>query len=934
MRFIASAKPDIICCQEIKGQCDFQIPGYTQFWNPAERKNYSGTLILTTLQPLSCSIGLGIERFDKEGRLIVLEYRDYFLLNVYVPSINTYSPPERLDFRIEWDAALREFTSHLEKPAIICGDLNVAAERMDCYSEKSEPDEAMLFRSDIREGFQELLAAGFVDAYRYLYPQQEGAFTWWGPKNPDRAVNHGSRLDYFLVANALTDYIKDVKCHPKIFGSDHCPISLTLKPIIWEQDETDEELARKWGAIDWEEMEEQLLQMQRELSEAAFYRRWDQIALLRDRVIESRAAKVLAVRAVAKTNSAVGVDKIRWSTDAEKERAAQSLTVREYLPLPYRYSETSVSGKQIVDGELQRKWLDLFIPAFRDKAMLTLLSYALSPVAEATADKKSFFCRKGRSTYDAHAYLLQDLGGDDAPRYVFGGDVKLFYHNALFESLLKVIPLDRQLLTRLLAAGVVKDGELYPTDRGISYASPLSPILGNMLLDGMQTYIYDRLYPNGNVDYGDGNLIRFCDDIIVCARSRASARKIQNIVREFLASRGLILNEDKSKIVSLDEGFDFLSRHYQRRNGFLVSEPSRDAVIKAEYELKELILNYQGSLRGLICKVNDKLTGFATYYRVTDAYRDFRHIDAVTEALLLRRMIDRHPRWSEEAVKKRYWMKEDGFYVFMLPEDPSARIVRLAAVDFIVHKPCSVNFNPYLDENYFQSLKTWRNMQRASGKYKAIWRRQEGSCACCGFQMLPDQEIEVVERHIGSGARRGNLVYIHRQCAHSLYTNIGDMYQEPLDLFEFLDDIVHEPKEASPFYELTEFFRESNTLEITLRFEEIEEIMGMHLPWESTLRLFWYSDKPVMDTFEWREAGFPFHAVKPAIPDYCISQAWTSQGYKIKTLSLEKKYVVFCKTNPNSSNWTPPKWMDTKLPDKMIYKLNRYLETLRKEFGL
>lgn len=142
MRFIASAKPDIICCQEIKGQCDFQIPGYTQFWNPAERKNYSGTLILTTLQPLSCSIGLGIERFDREGRLIVLEYRDYFLLNVYVPSINTYSPPERLDFRIKWDAALREFTSHLEKPVIICGDLNVAAERMDCYSEKSEPDEA------------------------------------------------------------------------------------------------------------------------------------------------------------------------------------------------------------------------------------------------------------------------------------------------------------------------------------------------------------------------------------------------------------------------------------------------------------------------------------------------------------------------------------------------------------------------------------------------------------------------------------------------------------------------------------------------------------------------------------------------------------------------------------------------------------------------
>mgnify|MGYP001040878837 CR=1 FL=1 len=138
LKFLADAKPDVLCCQEIKGQCALNVPGYLQFWNPAKRVNYSGTLILAKRQPLSCQYGLGIEKFDDEGRLITLEYKDYFIVDIYVPNLNTHSNPDRLDFRIEWDKAVREYVTKLPKPVIMCGDFNVARKYIDIYPENQK----------------------------------------------------------------------------------------------------------------------------------------------------------------------------------------------------------------------------------------------------------------------------------------------------------------------------------------------------------------------------------------------------------------------------------------------------------------------------------------------------------------------------------------------------------------------------------------------------------------------------------------------------------------------------------------------------------------------------------------------------------------------------------------------------------------------------
>ncbi len=312
LKFLADAKPDVLCCQEIKGECPLKTPGYLQFWYPAKRSNYSGTLVLARRQPLSCKYGLGIEKFDDEGRLITLEYRDYFIVNVYVPNLNPHSAPDRLDFRIEWDRTVREYVSKLPKPAIICGDFNVAREYIDIYPEnqKNTPEQP-LFLSEERAGFEAFISAGFVDVFRAFYPQKEGAYTWWGPRRKSREENKGSRLDYFLVSGELLGYVQSIKHHTTTLCSDHCPISIIMGAITIPQETSDEDMAVRWRTIDWPKMENELFRKQSKLADAAYNRDWENVKILQDKLVASYAARVMAVRFVADTNSAAGIDGVK-----------------------------------------------------------------------------------------------------------------------------------------------------------------------------------------------------------------------------------------------------------------------------------------------------------------------------------------------------------------------------------------------------------------------------------------------------------------------------------------------------------------------------------------------------------------------------------------------------------------------------------------------
>lgn len=229
--FFKETDADIFCLQETKlqeGQIDLELPGYRQYWNYAEKKGYSGTAMFTKEEPVSVTYGIGIEEHDREGRVITAEFPEYYVITCYTP--NSQNELARLDYRMEWEDAWRSYLKGLEqkKPVIFCGDLNVAHTEIDLKNPKTNRNNAG-FTDQERNKFTELLNAGFVDTYRYFYPEQEGAYSWWSYRFKAREKNAGWRIDYFCVSESLKDRLEGARIHADIFGSDHCPVELDLR---------------------------------------------------------------------------------------------------------------------------------------------------------------------------------------------------------------------------------------------------------------------------------------------------------------------------------------------------------------------------------------------------------------------------------------------------------------------------------------------------------------------------------------------------------------------------------------------------------------------------------------------------------------------------------------------------------------------------------
>ena len=228
---IAALDADVVCLQETKlqaGQIDLSLEGYETYWNYADKKGYSGTAIFTRRHPLSVTYGLGIDLHDHEGRIITAEYEDFYLVTAYVP--NSQDGLRRLDYRQQWDKDLRAYLKELEtrKPVVLCGDLNVAHREIDLKNPKSNRKNAG-FTDEEREGFQQLLDAGFVDTFRHFYPDQTDIYSWWSYRFRAREKNAGWRIDYFVVSEALRPLLESAAIHTEIFGSDHCPVEVVLR---------------------------------------------------------------------------------------------------------------------------------------------------------------------------------------------------------------------------------------------------------------------------------------------------------------------------------------------------------------------------------------------------------------------------------------------------------------------------------------------------------------------------------------------------------------------------------------------------------------------------------------------------------------------------------------------------------------------------------
>ena len=229
--FFKQIQADVFCIQETKcqpEQVNIEFEGYKSYWNSAEKKGYSGTAVFTKKEPISVTYGIGIEEHDHEGRIITLEFEDFYLVNNYTP--NSKRELERLDYRQIWEDEIRKYIVNLQKtkPVIMCGDLNVAHQEIDLKNPKTNKGNAG-FTKEERQKMTELLAAGFIDSYRNQYPEQENAYTWWSYMGKAREKNVGWRIDYFIVSDDIKEKIQEATIYPEILGSDHCPIGLVIK---------------------------------------------------------------------------------------------------------------------------------------------------------------------------------------------------------------------------------------------------------------------------------------------------------------------------------------------------------------------------------------------------------------------------------------------------------------------------------------------------------------------------------------------------------------------------------------------------------------------------------------------------------------------------------------------------------------------------------
>lgn len=230
MEFFEEMDADVFCVQETKlqeGQIELDLPGYFQYWNYAVKKGYSGTAIFAKKEPISVFYGIGREEHDQEGRVITLEYQEYYVVTVYTP--NAQNELARLDYRMKWEEEFLVYLKKLEekKPVIFCGDLNVAHREIDLKNPKTNRKSAG-FSDEERERFGLILENGFVDTFRYFYPDQEGIYSWWSYRFRSREKNAGWRIDYFCVSEALKDKLAGARIHTEVFGSDHCPVELEI----------------------------------------------------------------------------------------------------------------------------------------------------------------------------------------------------------------------------------------------------------------------------------------------------------------------------------------------------------------------------------------------------------------------------------------------------------------------------------------------------------------------------------------------------------------------------------------------------------------------------------------------------------------------------------------------------------------------------------
>ena len=794
--------------------------------------------------------------FDTEGRLLVLEFENFYCVNVYVPQtqdeVSARSDGNSLDrrnYRSQFDRLFRNYMEKLDedKTVIICGDFNAALLKID-MPEDSKWQDKKGFAKDANNQLQRLVKLGFSDTFRVLHPDQKSAYThmWLNDKDGTK----GRRLDYFFVSSDVEEKITEADIHANVTGSDHFPISLVIdldkvkrrtgkihhlsyedllereRTGIFFKDLKNVDLSHAWDTIDWKEVEKQVIYRQREVAIRSGTFDTDKINKVQYWYVRKLDSKVLAVRDTCSKKKHAGIDGIKWVTSNEKMHAALELTSSGYYAKP-------ALARDIIDDNGKPRRINC--DTYKDTAMQELYAASLAPVVESWSDDKSFANRLGRSTVDADYYIRLIYSGPDAPNWIVKTDVKKCYQSLSHDWCIKNVPMDKGVLIQFLKRDFFLDDRFHEIDQGIGLGSRLSPFLANRAMDGLQEFIYYRL--NGAVDEvpdeNNGNMIRFADDILVSARDHESAMIIQQAVSDFMWKRGMELSGEKTKLIFFPmESFDYLGRHYEKVGDRVKSYPSESAVTKFKRNIQEFLLNHKWSPESIVEELNQKIAKFANLHRMTDADEVFRELDVFICTSLMK-MCDRYfgPEKKNEYME-HYFRKEKGGFRFFVKGAPHKKVNFLSETIWIKHRPLRLKCNPYIDLEEFEEHTSSRAVANMTGIYHDIWLRQEGCCAYCRREIRVDDPKEIAVIDATAARKEDRLGYIHSKCRNMTFVEdfSETEYTEDQNTLRMLVELMYEGVEndeelkENPLYQ---FFSDAADRTISINIKEVGELYGM-----------------------------------------------------------------------------------------------------------
>jgi RNA-directed DNA polymerase len=534
-----------------------------------------------------------------------------------------------------------------------------------------------------------------------------------------------------------------------------------------------------WHSIDWAKAHRTVRRLQMRIAKAVREGRWGKVKALQWLLTHSFYGKAIAVKRVTENQGkkTPGVDGETWGTPESKAKAVMSLRRRGYQPQPLR---------RVFIPKANGKMRPLGIPTMKDRAMQALHLLALEPVAETTADPNSYGFRPERASRDAIVQCFNALAKKCSPQWVLDADISGCFDNISHDWMLANIPMDKTILQKWLKSGFVWQGQLFPTEAGTPQGGIISPTLANMTLDGMERVLTKRFgaKKSRKAQRNQVNMIRYADDFIITGASKEVLEKVKELIEEFLEERGLTLSPEKTKIVHIEEGFDFLGWNVRKYDGKLLIKPAKKNVKAFLQKVRRVIKQAKTAKQEkVIEKLNSIIRGWANYHQNQVAKETFYKVDHVIWRQLWQWACRRHPNKPLKWIKNRYFIRQGGrewvFGTKVTGEDGKERLVKLAlASDTPIRRHTKIKgeANPYdlQWEQYFEDRLglTMKESFRGRKRLLYLWYAQDGKCPNCSERITRETGWNL--HHILPKAQGGtdslkNLVLLHPNCHRQVH---------------------------------------------------------------------------------------------------------------------------------------------------------------------